>query len=127
MVYVREDKLVLLAQLLQLTQRLSQQPTLKAPRSVKNGKMTPLHCLLFWFVIENIIPHGQGHNLADDMDMYYIDLLDPREHINLLAIMVSHISRIANTTREHDLGYDFLLTSVLSISGCLYRKKWGCR
>jgi len=89
--------------------------------------MTPLHCLLFWFVIKNIIPHGQGHNLADDMDMYYIDLLDPREHINLLAIMISHISRIANTAREHDLGYDFLLTSVLSISGCLYRKKWGCR
>jgi len=38
-VYVREDKTMLGAgRLLQLTQRLSQQADLKAPRSVKKGK-----------------------------------------------------------------------------------------
>jgi len=56
-VYVREDKTVLeAAQLLQLTQRLSQQLDLKAPRPVKKGEMTPLHQLLFWFIIKNVIP-----------------------------------------------------------------------
>ena len=40
-VYVREDKTVLgTARLLQLTQRLSQQPGLKTPPSVKKGEMT---------------------------------------------------------------------------------------
>jgi len=43
-VYVREDKTMLGAErLLQLTQRLSQQPGLKTPRSVKKGEMTPCH------------------------------------------------------------------------------------
>jgi len=38
-VYVREDKSVLeVERLLQLTQKLSQQSTLSAPRSVKKGK-----------------------------------------------------------------------------------------
>jgi len=47
-IYVREDKTVLgVEKLLQLTQRLSQQPSLKTPRSVKKGEMTPLHQLIF--------------------------------------------------------------------------------
>jgi len=55
-VYVREDKTVLgAARLLQLTQRLSQQPDLKAPWSVKKGEMTPLHQLVFWFIIKKAI------------------------------------------------------------------------
>ena len=34
------------------------------------------------------------------------------EQINLPAIMISHMSRIANIAREHDLGYGLLLTSI---------------
>jgi len=76
-VYVREDKTMLgTERLLQLTQRLSQQPDLKSPRSVKQGEMNPLHRLLFWFVIKNIIPRGEGSNLADAMDQCLTDLLD---------------------------------------------------
>jgi len=103
--------------LLQLTQRLSQHPGLKIPRSVKKGEMTPYRRLLFWFIIKNIIPRGQGRNLANAMDQFLIDLLDQGEQINLLAIMISHISRIANIAREHDLGYGFLLTSVFEHFG----------
>jgi len=44
------------------------------------------------------------------MDQCFIDLLDRTEQINLLVIMTCHIARIVNTTREHDLGYGFLLT-----------------
>jgi len=43
---------------------------------VKKGKMTPMHRLLFWFITKNVIPRNQGHNLADAMDMCYIDILD---------------------------------------------------
>jgi len=100
------------ARLLQLTQRLSQQPRLKTPRSVKKGEMTPLHRLIFWFVIKNIIPGGQGRNLADAMDQCLTDLLNWGEQINLPAIMISHLSRIANTATAHNLGYSFLLTYV---------------
>ena len=58
-VYVREDKSVLgTARLLELSQRLSQNQGLKTPSSVKKGDMTPLHQLLFMFVIRNIIPRG---------------------------------------------------------------------
>jgi len=73
--------------------------------------MTSLHQLLFWFIIKNIIPRGQGRNLADAMDQCFIDLRDIEEQINLPAIMIRHISRIANISREHDLGYGFLLNS----------------
>ena len=123
-VYVRADKTVLgTARLLQLTQTLSQQTRLKAPQSVKKGDMTSLHQLLFWFIIKNIIPRGQGRNLADAMDQCFIDLMDRGEQINLPAIMIRHISRIANTSREHDLGYGFLLTLVFEHFGISLQKK----
>jgi len=58
-VYVQEDKTVLGAErLLQLIQRLSQQPSLKAPRSVKKGKMTPIHRLLFLVCHKECHPRG---------------------------------------------------------------------
>ena len=125
-VYVREDKTMLGAErLLQLTQSLSQQPGLKTPQSVKKGEMTPCHWLLFWFIIKNIIPQGQGCNLTDAMDQCLTDLLDRWEQINLPAIMISHISHIANMVREHDLGYGFLLTSVFEHFGIALQKKVG--
>ena len=46
------------------------------------------------------------------MDMYYTDLLDRGEQINLPTIMISHIGRIAKTSKDHDMGYGFLLKSV---------------
>ena len=76
------------------------------------GEITPLHRLLFWFVIKNVVPRGQGRNLVELMDMCFTDLLDRCEKINLLAIMISHIARIANTSKDHDMGYGFLLTLV---------------
>jgi len=45
------------------------------------------------------------------------------EQINLPAIMIKHIARIANTTREHDLGYGFLLTQVFKFFGVLLQKR----
>ena len=82
-VYVREDKTVLgTARLLQLTQALSQQTRLKALQSVTKGVMTSLHQLLIWFITKNIIPRGQGCNLADTMDQCFIDLMDRGEQIN---------------------------------------------
>jgi len=87
--------------------------------------MTPRHRLLFWFIIKNIIPRGQGRNLEHAMDQCLINLLDRGEQINLPAIMISHISRIANTAIEHDLGYGFLLTSVFEHFGISLQKKVG--
>ena len=57
--YIREDKSLLgKAKLLDFAQRLSQQPWLKHPQAVKKGDMLPLHQLMFWFLIKNIIPRG---------------------------------------------------------------------
>jgi len=111
------------ARLLQLTQALSQQTRLKAPQSVKTGDMTSLHQLLFWFIIKNIIPRGQGRNLADAMDQCFVDLMDRGEQLNLPAIIIRHISRITNISREHDLGYGFLLTLVFEHFGISLQKK----
>jgi len=112
-VYVREDKFVLgTARLLELAQKLSQQTGLQTLQSVKKGDMTSIHQLLFWFIIKNVIQRGQGRNIADAMDQCFIDLLDRGEQINLPTIMIRHIAGIANTTREHDLRYGFLLTLV---------------
>ena len=85
----------------------------------------PLHRLLFWFVIKNIVPQGQGYNLVDPKDMCYIDMLNRGEQINLLAIMISYIGRIANTTNVHEMGYWFLLTSVFEKLGISLRKSIG--
>jgi len=81
--------------------------------------------LLFWFVIKNVIPRGQGYNLADAMDQCFIDLMDKGEQINLLVIVIRHIARIANTTWEHDLGYGFLLTLAFDHFGAVLQEKIG--
>jgi len=76
-VYVCEDKSILgTTRLLELTPKLSQQTGLKTPQSIKKGDMTSIHRFLFWFIIKNFIPRGQGCNLANAMDQCFIDLLD---------------------------------------------------
>jgi len=125
-VYVREDKTVLgPTRLLELARHLSQQPSVQTPQSVKKGDMSPLHQLLFMFIIKNIVPKGQVRNMADAMDQCFIDLMDREELINLPGIMIRHIARIANTAREHDLGYGFLLTLVFEHFGVKLSKKVG--
>ena len=124
--YVYEEKSVLgIARLLELAQKLSKKTGLKTPQSVKKGDMSSVHQLLFWFIIKNVIPRGQGSNLADAMDQCIIDLLDRGEQINLSAIMIRHIARIANTTREHDFGYGFLLTLIFEHFEVVLQKKMG--
>jgi len=62
-IYVREDQSVLgKARLVELAQKLSQQSGLKHLMAVKKGDMLPLCQLLFWFVLKNMIPRGQGRN-----------------------------------------------------------------
>jgi len=92
---------------------------------VQKGKMTPLHCLLFWFVIKNVAPCGQRRNLADPMDMCLTNLLDCCEKINLPAVLISHIVRIANISKDHDIGYGFLLTSVFEGAWDSFEKESG--
>jgi len=41
--------------------------------------------------------------------------------------MIQHIARIANTTREHDLGYGFLLTRLFEYFGVELQKKVGAQ
>jgi len=59
------------------------------------------------------------------MDQCFVDIMDRGEQINLPAIMIRHISRIANTSREYDLGYGFLLTLVFEHFGISLQKKVG--
>jgi len=106
-----------------LAQHLSQQPGLKNPQVVKKGDMQPLHQLIFWFVIKNIIPRAQGRNQADAMDQCLTDLMDRGEQINLPAFMINHIARITTTPRAHNLGYGFLLTRVFEHFGVELKKK----
>ena len=85
--------------------------------------MLLLHQLIFWFIIKNIVPGGQGRNQADAMDQCLTYLMDRGEQINLLALMITHIARIANTTRAYDLGYGFLLTRVFEHFAVELQKK----
>lgn len=122
--YVREDKTALSRdQLLTLCRKIAQKPDLDIPRHVQKAEMVPLHRLLYWFVIKNIIPRGQGRNRADAMDLCLVDLLDTGSQINLPALMISHIARIANTSKDHDLGYGFLLCLVFEKLGIVLQKK----
>ena len=41
--------------------------------------------------------------------------------------MIRHITRIANTSREHDLGYGFFLTSVFEHFGVTLQKRAGAQ
>ena len=74
---------------------------------------------------KNNVPRGRECNLTDPMDMCYTDLLDRGEQINLPAIMINHIGRIANTTKVHDKGYWFLLTSVFEKLRISLQKRVG--
>jgi len=49
--------------------------------------------------------------------------MDRGEQINLPAIMIRHIAPITNPTREHDLGYAFLLTRVFEHFGVELQKR----
>jgi len=111
------------AKLLELAQHLSQQLGLKQPQAVKKGDMQPLPQLIFWFIIKNIIPRAQGRNQADVMNQCLTDLMDRGEQINLPALTITHIARIANTPRAHDLRYGFLLTKVFQHFGVEVKKK----
>ena len=56
-VYVRKDKSILGDEhLLELTQRQAQKPHLTEVWFLRKGKITPLHRLLFCFVIKNVVP-----------------------------------------------------------------------
>ena len=85
--------------------------------------MQPLHQLIFWFIIKNIIPRDQGRNQADAMDQCLTDLMDRGEQINLPRFMINHIMQIATTPRAHDLGYGFLLTRVFEHFSVEQRKR----
>jgi len=63
--------------------------------------------------------------MIDAMGQCLIHLIDWEEHLNLPAIVIRHIARIANTSREHDLGYGFLLTRVFKSFGVKLQKKVG--
>jgi len=76
-------------------------------------------------VIKNIIPRGQGRNLADPIHMCYTDLLDRGEQINFPAIMISHVGRIANISKDHDMRYGFLLTSAFEKLGIPLKTRIG--
>ena len=76
-------------------------------------------------MIKNIVIQDQGRSLANPMDMCYTDFLDRGEQINLRAIMINYIGRIANTSKDHDMGYEFLLTSVFEKLGIPLQKKIG--
>ena len=108
-----------------MTQRLAQKPPLTETQSVRKGAMTLLRRLLFWFVIKNVVPRGQGRNLAHPMDMCFTDPLDRCEKINLPKIIISHIARITNTSKDHDMWYGFLLTSVFEELGIPLQNKVG--
>ena len=111
------------AKLLELAQTMSQNTALTHPQAVKKGDMSLMHQLLFWFIIKNIIPRGQGRNQADAMDQCFTDLMFKGEQINLSTIMIKHIAWITNTTREHDLRYGFLLTQVFEFFGVELQKR----
>ena len=105
--YVREDKSVLgYKWLFELSRKLAPKPHLTESWSVRKGEMMPLHQLLFWFVVKNIIHWGQGCNLTDPKDMCYTDMLDRGEQINLPAIMISYLGRITKTSKDHDMAMD---------------------
>ena len=57
------------------------------------------------------------------MDQCFTDLMYKGKQINLPAIMIKHIARIADTTREYDLGYGFLPTQVFEFFGVELKKQ----
>ena len=61
------------------------------------------------------------------MDQCFVDLMDWGEPINLPAIMIRHISRIATSTQGHDLEYGFLLNLVFEHFGVELHNKVGAQ
>jgi len=60
--------------------------------------------------------------------MFFTNLLDHGEKIYLPAIMICHIARIANMSKDHDMGYGFLLASVFEELGIpLLKREWVFR
>ena len=59
------------------------------------------------------------------MDMCYTNMMDRDKSINFPSIMISYIARIANTSKDHNMRYGFLLTSVFEKLEIPLQKKVG--
>ncbi|XP_070031899.1 uncharacterized protein [Nicotiana tomentosiformis] len=80
---------------------------------VHKKALLPVYQLLFELVNKVLLSHAERRSITSRSDLYLMEALDEFRSINLLAIMIEHMQKVASfKDGNHGLPYGFLLTRV---------------
>ncbi|GAB2297911.1 hypothetical protein Dimus_031996, partial [Dionaea muscipula] len=101
---------------LEITRRFANNKTLTAARRVKSGEMKPFQRFIHFLVIKNVVPRFRKKDTLSFMDLTDMDHLISRRLVNLLRVMIRHMSYVISM-KDHELPYGDWLTMVFEAFG----------
>ena len=114
---------------IELVRKFAQDDSILKPRPVLLKELSSLHKMLLAMVFRMILPRDHRRTEAMFLDMVIMELLLQKKQIDLPALMIMHIHRVAcseDQKSRHALGYGFWLGDVfdqlgLGISNWIYQ------
>lgn len=101
-----------------IVHKFSGNPSRSLDSKVFKKSMTSYHKFQFAFVIKNIVPCQECRDAASYLDFTLMELLDQEMSINILGIIISYLTKVANDVKQnHSLPYGLLLTKVFETLG----------
>ncbi|GAB2297400.1 hypothetical protein Dimus_031505 [Dionaea muscipula] len=101
---------------LQITRKFANDETLTTARRVKSGETKPFQRFIHFLVMKNVIPRFGKRDTSSFMDLTYMDHLMTRRLVNLLRVMMRHMSYVISM-KDHELPYGDWLTMVFEEFG----------
>ncbi|GAB2294780.1 hypothetical protein Dimus_028973, partial [Dionaea muscipula] len=96
---------------LEITRRFANDDTIIKARRVKSVEMKPSQRFIHFLVMKNVIPRFGKRDTTSFMDLSYMDHLTARRLVNLLRVMMRHMSYVISV-KDHELPYGDWLTMV---------------
>ncbi|GAB2276054.1 hypothetical protein Dimus_010796 [Dionaea muscipula] len=109
---------------LEITRRFTNNETLTAARRVKSGEMKPFQRFIHFLVMKNMVPTFGKRDTLSFMDLTYMDHLISRRLVNLLRVIMRHMSYVISM-KDHELPYGDWLTMVFEAFGVPLVNKKG--
>ena len=100
---------------IELVRKFAQDNSIMKPRPIHLKELSTLHKTLLMMVFRMILPRDHRRTEATFMDMVVMELLLQKKQVNLPALMLQHIYRVACTEDQkskHALGYGYWLGKV---------------
>ncbi|GAB2296234.1 hypothetical protein Dimus_030362 [Dionaea muscipula] len=99
-----------------ITRKFANDETLTAARRVKSSEMKPFQRFVHFLVMKNVVPRFGKRDTSSFMDLTYMYHLMTRRLVNLLRVMMRHMSYVISM-KDHELPYGDWLTMVFEEFG----------